>query len=175
MYSYFKLTMSNRVRRPLSIIALPQKYQRVIQLEAFEQLDQAIVAYFSADAREEVPAILNEPSFLINDELKRLFNLYMPEMKAKMIQLFAGEKDNQESHLYWLPYFEPMKCLHKSTERYPDGSIKNIILDQDFIPETPLFRVGGILEHRIIVEISVAESILRRSPYGIDITPVEVR
>lgn len=175
MYSYFRLTMSHRVHRPLTVIGLPKTYQRVRESETFDRLNRAIVAYFRADAHEEVPAVLNEPSFLINDEFKQLFQLYLPEMKAKMIQLFAGEKDNHESHLYWLPYFEPMPCLHKSTEWYPDGSIKQMVLDQNLLPMEPIFRVGGILEYRVIVELSVAESILRRSPYGIELTPVEVR
>ena len=68
-----------------------------------------------------------------------------------------------------------MNCLHKSTERYPDGSVKQIVLDNAALPREPIFRIGGMREYRIVVELSVAESILRRSPYGVDLTPVEVK
>jgi len=53
--------------------------------------------------------------------------------------------------------------------------VKQIVLNQMCLPPEPIFRVGGMLEYRVVVELSVAESILRRSPYGVDLTPVEVR
>ena len=175
MQTYFRLSPSTRLSRPLTIFALPQKYQRVVTWETFDQLDPSVVAYFSAEAREEAAAVLSEPSFLICDELKKLFELYVPGLRAKMIQLFAGEKDSHESYLYWLPYFPPVDCLHEDTERYPDGSVKNIVLDRSKIQKMTIFRVGGIPEYRIVVELSVAESILRRCPYGVDLVPVEVK
>lgn len=112
---------------------------------------------------------------MISDELKKLFTLYIPDLQAKMIQLFAGELDSRESYRYWLPYFPPAFCLHENVERYPDGSVKQIVLNRMCLPPEPIFRIGGMHEYRVVVELSVAESILRRSPYGVDLTPVEVR
>ena len=175
MQSYFRLSASSRLRRPLSIFGLPEQYQKATEKKVFDQLDQAIVAYFRAEAHEEFSDVLSVPAFLVSDELKKLFTLYVPGLQAKIIQLFAGEADSLESYRYRLPYFPPVSCLHESAERYPDGSVKQIILNQMYLPPEPIFRVGGILEYRIVVELSVAESILRRSPYGIDLAPVEVR
>ena len=175
MHSYFRLSPSSRLRRPLTIFGLPAQYRNATDKDGFDKLDLAIVAYFSEEAREEIPAILGEPTFLISDKLKQLFNLYVPDLEAKMVQLFAGEKDSHKSCLYWLPFFPPVDCLHKSTERYPDGSVKQIVLDNAALPRAPIFRVGGMREYRVVVEPCVAESILRRSPYGVDLTPVEVK
>ena len=122
-----------------------------------------------------MPAVLSDPTFLICDELKRLFTLYLPDLQTKIVKLFAGERDSNESCLYWLAYFPRADCLHESAERYPDGSVKRIILDSAALPKTPIFRLDGMLEYKVIVELSVAESILRRCPYGVDLTPVEVR
>ena len=175
MQSYFRLSASSRLRRPLSIFGLPEQYQKAAEKDVFDHLDQAIVAYFRAEAHEELPAVLSDPSFLISDELKKLFTLYIPDLQAKMIQLFAGELDSLESYRYWLPYFPPAFCLHENVERYPDGSVKQIVLNRMCLPPEPIFRIGGMHEYRVVVELSVAESILRRSPYGVDLTPVEVR
>lgn len=54
-----------------------------------------------------------------------------------------------------------------------DGD-KKLILDADAVSDRYCFRVGGILEQRIIVALPVAESILRRCLYGVDLEPVEV-
>ncbi|OUP07852.1 hypothetical protein [Anaeromassilibacillus sp. An200] len=175
MESYFLLHMSDRVQRPLTILGLPSRYQRVVDKKAFDRLDQAIVAYFCAEAQEEIPCVLHDPSFLISDELKKLFCLYMPDLQMKIVQLFAGEKERHENCMYWLPYFRSVSCLHKDAERYPDGSIKKLIIDKTRLPHIPIFRVNEILEFRVIVELSVAESILRRCPYGVGLTPVEVK
>ena len=86
MQSYFRLSASSRLRRPLSIFGLPEQYQKAAEKDVFDHLDQAIVAYFRAEAHEELPAVLSDPSFLISDELKKLFTLYIPDLQAKMIQ-----------------------------------------------------------------------------------------
>lgn len=100
MQSYFRLSASSRLRCPLSIFGLPEQYQKAAENDVFDHLDQAIVAYFRAEACEEIPAILNVPSFFVSDELKRLFTLYLPGLQVKMIQLFAGELDSREFPLW---------------------------------------------------------------------------
>lgn len=175
MHSYFRVSSSSRLRRPLTIFGIPSQYRKATEWDWFDKLDRAIVTYFSAEAHEEIPSVLTDPFFLVSDELKHLFALYIPNLQAKMIQLFAGEKDSRESYQYWIPYFPPVDCLHRSTERYPDGTVKQIMLDRTLLPPEPIFRIGGMREYRVVVELSVAESILRRSPYGVDLTPVEVK
>ena len=51
MQSYFRLSASSRLRRPLSIFGLPEQYQKAAEKDVFDHLDQAIVAYFRAEAR----------------------------------------------------------------------------------------------------------------------------
>ena len=160
---YFRLRVSPRLMRPLKIIGLPPSYQRVKTREAFDALPSDIVAYFMED-----------PSFLVCDPLKNLMQAYIPELQAKTVQLFAGEPESKTSYRYWLPYIELVNCLSPQVERYPDGQPKKLILDADAVSDRYCFRVGGILEQRIIVALPVAESILRRCLYGVDLEPVEV-
>lgn len=174
-YEYLRLRMSDRVKRPVTIVGLPSRYKKVESQQAFDLLEHAIVAYFSGEARQEFCAVMKEPSFLISDELKKLLCKYDPEFQAKAIQLFAGEQDCHENYLYWLPYFEPVACVHSNTEKYPNGMLKKLVLQKELLPPLPFFCVDGILEYQVIVSLQVAESILRRCPYGISLDPVEVR
>lgn len=133
-----------------------------------------IVAYFMESAVPEVSGVIEDPSFLVCDPLKNLMQAYIPELQAKTVQLFAGEPESKTSYRYWLPYIELVNCLSPQVERYPDGQPKKLILDADAVSDRYCFRVGGILEQRIIVALPVAESILRRCLYGVDLEPVEV-
>lgn len=171
---YFRLRVSPQLMRPLKIIGLPPSYQRVKTREAFDALPSDIVAYFMESAVPEVSGVIEEPSFLVCDPLKTLMQAYLPDLQAKTVQLFAGEPESKTSCRYWLPYIEVVNCLSPQVERYPDGQPKKLILDADAVSGRYCFRVGGILEQRIIVALPVAESILRRCLYGVDLEPVEV-
>lgn len=174
-YDYFILETSKKIKRPLNILGLPQRYKNITDQQEFEHIDHAVVAYFSGEQQEEASAVLETPAYLLNDELKQIFSLYMPSFQAKAIQLFAVEMDRHDNYMYWLPYFESASCLHKATEKYPNGMLKKIMLDATKIPPIPFFRLDDILEFKVVVALPLAESILRRCPYAISLTPLEVR
>lgn len=171
---YFRLHASPRLMRPLKIIGLPASYQRVRTREAFDALPSDIVAYFMESAVPEISGVIEDPSFLVCDQLKTLMQAYIPDLQAKTVQLFAGEPESKTGYRYWLPYIESVNCLSPQVERYPDGQPKKLILDAEAVSDLYCFRVGGILEQRIIVALPVAESILRRCLYGVNLEPVEV-
>lgn len=174
-YEYFILETSRKIKRPLNILGLPHQYKNIINKQDFECINYAVVAYFNGAEQEDASAVLESPAYLLIDELKQLFSLYMPSFQAKAIQLFAVEMDRHDNYMYWLPYFEPVNCLHQMAERYPNGMLKKTVLDAAQIPPIPFFRIDDILEFKVVITLPLAESILRRSPYAISLTPVEVR
>ena len=174
-YEYFILEASTKIKRPLNILGLPQQYKNITDPQIFNNIDHAVVAYFNGEAQEEASAVLESPAYLLIDELKQLLSLYMPSFQAKAIQLFAVEMDRHDNYMYWLPYFEPVSCLHQMAERYPNGMLKKIVLDVTKIPPIPFFRLDDILEFKVVVTLPLAESILRRHLYAISLTPLEVR
>lgn len=172
---YFTLDISEKVNRPLTIIGLPSRYNNKIKKEGFDQLERAVVAYYSSKSHPEISGVLTAPAFLFNDPLKHIIELYEPRLEAKAIQIFGAEPECTDHYLYWFPYLTPVSCLHGETEKYPNGMLKKLVLAEARLPQAHVFQVAGILEHRVIISLPLAESILRRCPYGIRIQPVEVR
>lgn len=171
----FRLRISDQISRTLDIIGLPAQYNNVVAKSDFDKLDDNIVAYFRGKAVPEISGVLAHPSFLVCDDLKSLLQLYSPQLQAKAIQLFAGEMESKENYLYWLPYIELVSCLHESTEKYSNGMLKQLVLDSRSLPDTPVFRLNGVLEDIVVITLPLAESILRRCFYGIQLDPVEVK
>jgi len=173
---YFRLCISDKLRHPLEVLGLSSQYRNSIKKEDFDALDGAVVAYFSSESHPEISDVMEAPAFLLSDQLKHIFGLYDPQFQGKIIQLFAGEPECKDNYLYWFPYLPAISCLHPAAEKYPNGMLKKLVLDKTEIPlQSHYFKVAGILEHRVIVSLPLAESILRRCPYGIDLQPVEVR
>lgn len=172
---FFRLRISDQISRTLDIIGLPAQYNNVVSKSDFDKLDNNIVAYFRGDAVPEISGVLSHPSFLVCDDMKSLLQLYNPQLQAKAIQLFAGEMESKENYLYWLPYIEPVSCLHNSTEKYTNGMLKRLVLDSRLLPPTSIFRPDGLLEDIVVISLPLAESILRRCFYGIQLDPVEVK
>lgn len=172
---FFRLQISDKISRPLEIIGLPAQYKNVVAKSDFDKLNDHIVAYFRGKDVPEISGVLSQPSFLVCDDLKLLLQVYDLQFQAKAIQLFAGEMESKENYLYWLPYIESINCLHSDTEKYSNGMLKHLVLEGRLLPNSPIFRVNGLLEDIVVISLPLAESILRRCFYGIQLNPVEVK
>jgi len=88
---------------------------------------------------------------------------------------FAGLSDRElrQQHTYWIFELACPECLSDSTELYPDGTFKKMVLEESKIKENAIFRVNGITQKPVIIRRDVAESILRRSMPGIKLECVE--
>lgn len=171
---YFSLSQSNRLTRPPELLGLPDTYTYRVGKEQFEELDDLIVAYFYHQKKPEFGAVLHQPTYLLGDELKLLFSKYDPTLVCKGIQLYAMEEECHEHYLYWVPNFVQTSCLHGKAEFYPNGMCKKIRLKRFHIPDAPFFQLQDTLENKIIITLPVAESILRRHLYGIQLEEIEV-
>lgn len=172
---YFELYQSETVENAAELKDLDSsRYSYAMKEEEFAALDQLKVAYYSGRETEEMCDILKEPAYLISNEIKRLFELYDTNMEFKGIQLFSTARGNTASPLYWAAGFPMLDCLHESAVKYDNGMIKELILDKKQIKGSDIFRVAGLLEHKVIVTLPVAEGLLRRRLYGIGLRRVKV-
>lgn len=65
--------------------------------------------------------------------------------------------------------------MDASSEFYPNGWDKRIVLNQKKIGLRRVFKVQGMHAPKIFVHVDVSESILRRAFNGISFQAVEVR
>lgn len=172
---YFELCQSKAVENPLVILKLDkEKYNYTMTEENFAALEKLKVAWFSGREFEEVCDILTEPAFLISDRLKQILQIYDKEISFKGVQLFSTAEESKLYPLYWVPGFVTLDCLHEKTKKLDNGMLKSLVLEERKIGKKPIFRIGGLLEYKVAVSLPVAESILRRRPYGVSLQRIEV-
>lgn len=173
---YYELYQSEKVENPIAVMKLEQAtYTYEMTGTDFEALDRLKVAYYSGREFEEPCDILTEPTFLVSDLLKRALSLYDKEILFKGVQLFPTAEEGRRHPLYWVPLFKELDCLHEDTVKHDNGMLKNLVLAEKKITGYSVFRIGGILEYKVVVSLPAAESILRRRPYGVGLRKIEVR
>lgn len=173
---YFIVSMAPYVVNPIVPTGIDSnKYNYKMNQTTFEALENVQIAYYVHKESSEICDILQKPTFLISDKIKRLWHLYDNAIAFKALQCFATEITDKTAPLYWVPCLEILECLHPATTKYDNGLIKQLVLEKAAIEGKEIFRVGGLLEDKVIISLSVAESLLRRSLYGIGLQKVEVR
>lgn len=171
---YFELTADPELSNPVRIQEIDtQIYKNGISKEAFNAVKQLQVAYFDNSEQTEICDILEEPAFMVSDALRRVFLLYEPEMEFKGVQLFANDMEDETAPLYWLPYIVSVSCLGKESRKYSNGMLESLVMDREApIGGRHIFRVADILEHKVIISLPVAESMIRRQMTGAAFKPV---
>lgn len=170
---YFELVADKDISNPMQIQKVDElTYKNGISEEEFDTISALVVGYFDNLPQIEIYDVLQTPAFLISDPLKRLFALFEPDMKFKGIQLFANDLEDSHAPLYWMPYITPVECISKETKKYTTGMLERLVLDMNVPITHDIFRVADIFEHKIIVSLSVAESMIRRKMSGITFVPV---
>lgn len=172
---YYELAQSEKVENPIELMGIDSAaYCPAMTRKHFGALDDMRVAYFSGNEAEEICDVLTSPTFLVSDRLKKLLSLYEKETEFKGIQLFPTSEKSKQYPVYWVPYFPETDCVHKSSVWYDNGMISSLVLDGSRIGRRNIFRLSGLLEYRVIVSLPVAESILRRRLYGVELKKMEV-
>ncbi len=172
---YYLLTMGNKsknVIKPYMVDKTPflQNYKN----GDFESLAQLEIGHFEWNEKAEIIDIFLEPAYIISDMIKSVIENYDSTIKFKGIQLFSEGSEEIISKLFWIPKFSEVPALHSNTEILPNRCLKKLVLDKNKIYQKHIFKVGGLLETRIVISERVAEAILRRKPLGVKLEKVEV-
>lgn len=170
---YFELIPDPDTTNPIQLLKVDGKvYKNGLSEEKFKEIPPLSVGYFENLPQRELYDVLQEPAFLISDRVKRLIALYEPKMEFKGIQLFPERENDSTMPLFWIPCLISVDCLSRQTEKYSNGMIKKLLLDSRGDYKHHIFRVGGILEHKVLISLPLAESMLRRRVSGIALVPV---
>lgn len=173
---YFELTQSANVLHAIQIYNLDSKqYLYQLTQEKFNELPDLKVGYFSGSPAEEVCDVLVAPTFMVSEAIKQLFSLYDDKIRWKALQLFPLDESYNVLPLYWVPLLSELGCLHADTRKYDSGTLEQLVLDRRCLFDKDIFRVGGLLEYKVIVSLPVAESLLRRRMYGIELKKIIVK
>lgn len=172
---YFELRQGERINRPISIVWLVKKpFCYNPSREEFDRFPSMVVGYYEYGEEVQMPDVLEGDTYFVSDDVKHVLAMYDESIEFKGAQIYPSSMDIKIAPLYWCFYPTEADCLHRSVEVFPNGTIREVILDGKKIPQADVFKIGGAKVHRIIVTLPVAESLLRRSIYGIQLNEVKV-
>ena len=170
---YFLLSQNleilNRIK-PTSILKALDN--NVLQLKQ-KGMDQLPIQVELKPQRNNVYVdFIARPLPLISDPLKELFEKYQADIFFKPVVLFDPQWEDQV--LYWIMIPESIGCLSRASQFNRDGTVEKIVIDSQRTAGSNIFKIAETVEPTIVVNLAVAESILRRDFIGIDLKKVEV-
>ena len=116
---YFELITDPEVSNPIQLQKIDrQQYKNGLSEEEFQAVPELKVAYFQNNPQTEILDVLEAPAFLISDEVKRVFELYEPQMPFRALQVFSMDQEDKTAPLYWLPWIPKIECLSRKSEKY---------------------------------------------------------
>ncbi|TCO68075.1 imm11 family protein [Marinisporobacter balticus] len=115
---------------------------------------------------------IENPLFLISDELKKIFEIYEHTLLYKTVVLSNIQEKVQK--VYHMVLTDKIDCLSDQTTFYKNGWEKDIVLDKDKLQNHNIFQIEGTTGEYLIVVLDMAESILRRDFVGMSFEEIEV-
>ncbi len=175
---YFVLKQSAEVVNPIKVFGVEMEgYTAAMTHQDFKNLKRSKVAYAEYSRSHEIPDILAYPTYMVSDTLRRVLQMYDESISFKSLQVFpTTEKDLMEAtRTYWIYDCVMEDCVHSDTVILPNGEFQELILDKKRVKGRDIFRVKGSLDNKLIVSLAVAESILRRNVYGVELQKVHIK
>lgn len=169
---YFELEQDKRIHNRFRFRDIESTVRGEFEPEEFGQIQDISVLFTLGDMDSIYPDVVDAPVFLVSDALKKILSAYDSEVLYRRVALNQIKERIQKK--YWLLLTEKIDCLDESSEQYPNGWDKRIVLNRERIGQRRVFKANGIRTPRIFVNFEVAESILRREFEGITLRPVEV-
>ncbi|CAH8767607.1 hypothetical protein [Paenibacillus dendritiformis] len=170
MNRYFKLAEDGRIEGRAIPVGLSNSLFQLSENGKTEGDSTSLSFPIREQEHVEYVDFLERPLPLVSDKFKQLLEKYMPDMRWNLVILTDVRRVHQE--VYWNASPPRTRCLSVRSEYFKDGALKRLVLEGNKTYE-PFFQVDGVRETIWIVNLAVAESMLRRDFYGICLEEVE--
>ncbi|MEG0258729.1 MAG: serine protease [Lysinibacillus sp.] len=171
--NYFILSQDERISNAVEPIGISKVIKKeMLTAERMEELEAVDRQFPVLDKRKnDYIDFIEKPIALLSDPVKQLVVKYEPRLPFKSVVLM--DLPNLSQVLYWLIIPPKIACLSTQTEFHRDGTLKNLVIDEAKAAPYTIFKIDGIKEDFVIVNIELAESILRRAFRGIRLIKVQ--
>lgn len=129
------------------------------------------VVFVNGDTDYVCPDFIERPVVLVSDTMKKVFEMYDDDVIFKCAVLTNVSEESQR--VYWLMLVDRLDCLSEQTEFDKTGGVKRIVIDPDRAKGHAVFRIKGIAETTLVINLDIAESLLRRELFGMKISEIE--
>ncbi len=190
-------TCHGNSEKPLQITFLTgDTFPLDLKTKPFSSFEPVKVGFFQPEHKEDVADILHSPTYLFSDKLKTVLDEFHEKQSQKTqflaleqglplplipplpwccLQVLPTAEDWEEYPRYWMLDMMERPCCHEDSRFFPNQTLEHLILDQKKIPSAPCFKVGGILETRVIFTQELAEAVLQSCPFAVTVEKVEVK
>ncbi|MNW28856.1 hypothetical protein D3C74_56960 [compost metagenome] len=119
------------------------------------------------------PDLILGELLLVSDSVHELLHVYMPQLFSRMALL--RDLDRMEQRLYWLVQPPLVDGIGEGTEWQLGGRLQKLVVNQQGMQQQPLARLRGLREPYLVVELALAESMLRRGYIGMQLEEAELQ
>lgn len=169
---YFILTIDSTVKKPIYPLDCKNiSKNKILTIQESEGMEYLRISKFNSDKTTEYSDIIINPLYMVSNNLKAIIKENYFDLYTLGVQMLD---QNGEGVLYWILALEELDCVSPKTSFNPDGTLKELILDKDIIKYKKIFKISGIFESILIVNLDLAEKMLNSDLYGIFIKKVKV-
>ncbi|WP_374019770.1 serine protease [Paenibacillus thiaminolyticus] len=171
--SYFILSQDDRIPDAIEPVGIRKAIPKDILDEARIGELKEMSLQFPVPDREQIEYVdfIERPIPLLSDKLKQLIEKFLPRQFYHPVGLVDFTRMRQE--VYWIALPQRMDCLSDLSEYHPNGTLKRPVIRVDMARNAPFFQIDGIYETILVVNLFLAESLLRRDFHGLRLTKVD--
>lgn len=171
--NYYILSQDDRISNVVEPIGISKvikgEYLTEERMDELEELDRQFPILDKST--NDYIDFIEKPIALLSDPIKKLVEKYEPQLPFKSVVLMDMPKLSQV--LYWLIIPPKLACLSAQTEFHRDGTLKKLVIDEALAAPYTIFKIEGIREDYLIINIELAESLLRRAFRGVRLVKVQ--
>lgn len=170
---YFIMTQDKRLRNVVKLKDFPTDQEADFDTSYADQVNANTVLHTEESDNTVYPDVLLAPLYLVEDKIYRVASMYDETLLFRKVSLVNLDRATRKS--YWLPLLDRMDCLHSDSKFYKDNSVEQLVLDEEKVRGKEMFKIEGITPNWVVVSMNIAESVMRREPFGVRFEEVLVR
>ncbi|GAC41161.1 hypothetical protein [Paenibacillus popilliae] len=171
--SYFILSQDDRILDAIEPVGIRKAIPKDIFDEAQVDELKEMSLQFPVSDREQIEYVdfIERPIPLLSNKLKQLIEKFLPRRYYHPVGLVDFTRMRQE--VYWITLPQRIDCLSHKSEYHCNGTLKRSVIRRDMAGDAPFFQIDGVYETILVVNLILAESILRRDFHGLKLTKVD--
>lgn len=146
--------------------------RHIFTWEDSERMNDITSLYLDEEKGECAPDFIKSPVYMVSEMAGQVIGMYEDDLTWKKIVLIHKEEERQ--FVYYHLLLKEIEALDASTQYYPNGMEKQMVLNREKIGEHKAFLLADSRIKLPVVSLEVVESLLRRHVTGVEFKEIEV-
>lgn len=146
--------------------------RHIFTWEDSEKMNDVTPLYLDETKGECAPDFIKSPVYMVSEMAKKVIDMYEDDLVFKKIVLIHKEETRQLVYFHLL--LKEVEAVDETTEYYPNGIEKQLILNREKIGDHKAFLLADSKIKLPVISLEVVESLLRRHVMGVTFKEIEV-